>query len=159
MGTDRDNIKLVTVSRAELRNFAMSCVLLGLWLGWLCVAINAVCAMFSALHVTLLLVFVILVVGYILSLKQSYDRFIRVGGTMYRITVLDEGPDSETEDHKPVVEMEWHKVYLFDSETVPGIECSNCGFEDIYDFEISPLPGRCPKCGAVATNEERHAEI
>lgn len=38
-------------------------------------------------------------------------------------------------------------VLLYDEEGVEGIECDECGWEDIHDWN-DPLPERCPGCGA-----------
>lgn len=43
-------------------------------------------------------------------------------------------------------------VLLYDEEGVEGIECDECGWEDIHSWD-EPMPERCPGCKAKVVAE------
>lgn len=44
-----------------------------------------------------------------------------------------------------------NKVFLYDEECIEGIECDECGWNEIHDH-CEALPNYCPHCGGKVTH-------
>lgn len=83
----------------------------------------------------------------------------RCGAEFIGSIVNNEPPDYVESVHhcpncgaKVANECTMSRVYLYDEETVDGIECPECGWSGIHDHD-NPLPDECPNCKAKVIEE------
>lgn len=151
MGTRISDTRVLLVSKYELTDFTWDCTLAAVFASGM---ISNFPNIFIEEHTPYTVPVLCICAGFsiwnVYKARKLYKKFCE------RRLSMDVAIEPSSKPN-PTVMMEWETLYLFDSETVPGIECSNCGFTDIYDFEIAPLPDKCPECGALAINGGKHA--